>query len=629
MRIKRTDQWFRGFWSIPLLACLLVSLTAAQVPDKVVEMDILPETSRLVTGQSTRLAIRLEIAPGWHINSNQPPDEMLVPTELELSADPGVTFGQLRFPRAEQKSFSFSETPLAVFEGTVLVFGSLSLPPDFNQDSVHLTARLRFQACNDQLCLPPREVTASLVLPVAREGEGVEKINQAIFAAAPGGETGPPASEAESELVQTIEQRGMLVAFLVIFLSGLALNLTPCVYPLIPITISYFGGQVGGKKGSLLLYALLYVLGMAITYSALGVVAALTGSMLGGWLQNPAVLVFIALVMVALALSMFGLYEIRVPARLSNFAGQSKGGYLGSLFMGLTVGIVAAPCIGPFVLALLTYVGEKGDPVLGFWMFFVLSLGLGLPYLLLGVFSGSVNRLPRSGAWMIWVRKIFGFLLLAVAIYFLSPLMHSDLWYYSLLAVTFLVGGIYLAWVDPNQAPGPAFTLVRNLVGIVFLLLSVFFWTSSVEAYVNEQVIQLTSQMQAGGAQVEAIAWKPYSTAELERARAQGKPVFIDFFADWCIPCKELDKFTFTDPEVIEQSRNFVMLKADLTSFNSPEVKALRDQYRIRGVPTLVMLDPTGREVPGTRIVGFVEADVLLQAMNRALQAAGTVSPGE
>ncbi len=623
VKIKRMAPLLR--WSSRVLVFwgLLVALLGAQVPENIVRVEILPETDRLVVGGSSRLAIRLHIAPGWHINSNVPPDEMLVPTELELSADPGVTFGQLHFPEAEQKSFAFSETPLAVFEGTVTVFGSLSLPPDFTGDVVHLTVRLRFQACNDQLCLPPRQVIQQIDLPVAAAGEAVQPIHGAVFQQASEAGAPPEGKAAESQLAQTIEKQGMLVAFLVIFLSGLALNLTPCVYPLIPITISYFGGQVGGKKGSLLIYALLYVLGMGITYSTLGVVAALTGSMLGSWLQNPVVLVFIALVMVGLALSMFGLYEIRVPTRLSSFAGQSKGGYLGSLFMGLTVGIVAAPCIGPFVLALLTYVGEKGDPVLGFWMFFVLSLGLGLPYLFLGVFSGSVNRLPRSGAWMIWVRKIFGFLLLAVAVYFLSPLMHNDLWYFSLLAVVFLVGGIYLAWVDPNQAPGRGFSLVRNLVGIAFLLLSVYFWTSSVEGYVNERVTQLTSRLQEGGAAVEAIAWQPYSPAHLERARNEGKPVFIDFFADWCLPCKELDKFTFTDAQVIQQSRRFLMLKADLTRFDSPEVKALREQYRIRGVPTLVMLDPTGKEIPGTRVVGFVEPEVLYQAMQKALQTAG------
>jgi thiol:disulfide interchange protein DsbD len=162
-------------------------------------------------------------------------------------------------------------------------------------------------------------------------------------------------------------------------MGGLALNLTPCVYPLIPITISYFGGQAQGKKGSIAAHSFLYVIGLAVTYSVLGVVAAFTGSLFGSALQYPPVLIAIAAVMVVLALSMFNVYELRVPAFLSKFAGASKKGFFGTFFMGLTVGIIAAPCIGPFVLGLLTYVGNKGNVLLGFSLFFVLALGLGVP----------------------------------------------------------------------------------------------------------------------------------------------------------------------------------------------------------------------------------------------------------
>jgi len=182
-----------------------------------------------------------------------------------------------------------------------------------------------------------------------------------------------------------------------VFIAGLALNLTPCVYPIIPITVGFFAQQAKERKGGTFGLAVAYVLGMAVTYSALGVTAALTGRLFGTALQNPIVVGVIVAVMLALAASMFGLWELRVPAWAMRASG-GRGGVFGALLMGLVVGFVAAPCIGPFVLGLLTYVGQQGSPLLGFVLFFTLAMGLGLPYLLLGTFTGAINKLPASGA---------------------------------------------------------------------------------------------------------------------------------------------------------------------------------------------------------------------------------------
>lgn len=597
---------------------LFAGLAMAQGEENIIDVRVISSVEKLRPGESNRIAIQLTLHEPWHVNSDQPEEDFLIPTQINFHQSEALTFGRIAYPKPIVKTFEFSETPLPVYEGTVHAFTTVTLLPEFAEEAVTIRGSVTYQACNDQSCLPPDEVEFAETFPVAGPDEAVKEINQALFSKA---EAIAPteAIEEQSQLASVIESQGMLVAFLIIFVSGLALNLTPCVYPLIPITISYFGGQVGGKKGSLLLYGIIYVLGMAITYSLLGVLAALTGSILGAWLQNPYVLVFIALVMVALALSMFGLYEIRVPTSLSNFAGQTKQGYFGTLFMGLTVGIIAAPCIGPFVLALFTYVGEKADPMLGFLMFFVLALGLGVPFVFLAMFSGMINHIPRSGAWMIWVRKIFGFILVAVAFYFLNPLIGSDLWYFSLLALTFIFGGIYLAWIEGTQTPGKAFPLVRNAVGILFFIVGVFFWVSSVETYVDSRLREFQTSMGEGGAVISnEISWRSYSPQAIELARQQNKPMMIDFYADWCIPCKELDKFTFTDPQVIEQSRNFVMVKADLTQSGSPEVKQLKEDYNIKGVPTLVFVDSNNREIPGTRVLGYVNADEFLGVMKRA-----------
>jgi thiol:disulfide interchange protein DsbD len=288
---------------------------------------------------------------------------------------------------------------------------------------------------------------------------------------------------------------------------------------------------------------------------------------------------------------------------------------VGTLLMGLTVGIVAAPCIGPFVLGLLTYVGNRGNVLLGFALFFVLALGLGVPFLVLGLFSGSISRLPRSGAWMVWVRKIFGFILLAMAVYFLKPLFPIPLAFDLTLALILLLGGIYLAWIDTVPGSGKVFSYVRNIVGIVFFASALYAAVTGLETNLESAQAPSNSVNPA-----RRIQWLPYSESVMSRASLEAKPVFIDFYADWCAPCKELDNSTFADPEVVQRSKEFVMLKVDLTSTSDPQAEILRKKYQARGVPTLVFLSPDGQEIESLRGTGFEPKEVFLGKMNEAFR---------
>ena len=272
----------------------------------------------------------------------------------------------------------------------------------------------------------------------------------------------------------------MIWTFLGIFAGGMALNLTPCVYPLIPITVSYFGGQAtqsGAGQGKLVAHGLCYMMGLAVTNSVLGVGASLSGGLMGAMLQNPIVLIAVATVLVVFATSLLGLWEMRLPSSLTQAAAKSYTGYFGSLFMGLTLGVVAAPCIGPFVLGLLTWVASMGSPWLGFLIFFTLSLGLGLPLFLLAMFSGQLERLPRSGGWMIWVRKLMGWVLVGMAAHFLRPVLPGE-WGLFLLALVALAAGLHLGWIDKNQASFRAFPWLKGGIGIACMLLATFLVTS-------------------------------------------------------------------------------------------------------------------------------------------------------
>ena len=589
-----------------LAVCAWLAASNVQGADAVVSVKTIAPAGLLQPGKTSVLTVELSVSPPYHINSDRPLQDYLIPTTLEIEPQPGLTFGKPVFPPAPVRKLPVLDSPMAVWEGAVKISVEVTPASDWSPREVLVKGKVRYQACDDRSCLPPVGQSFTMTVPGAAN----------LQAATAGKVESQPAALAspEEKPAGDFAGKGLLATVLLVFLGGLALNLTPCVYPMIPITITYFGGQAQGKKGSLVAHSLLYVVGMAMTYSILGVAAALTGGLFGSANQYPPVLIGIALVMVALALSMFDVYELRMPQFLNRLAGSSQKGFGGSLLMGLTVGIVAAPCVGPFVLGLLTYVGNTGNPVLGFGLFFILALGMGVPFLVLGTFSGSIRRLPRSGAWMVWVRKIFGFVLLAMAVYFLQPLFPSPLAYSLALAMVMLLGGIYLAWIDAVPGSGKGFAFVRNIAGVVFFAAALYAAVTGLEPHTTG------NRAPSEEPSLSRIQWLQYSESMLSRASREAKPVFIDFYADWCAPCKELEKHTYSSPEVIARSKEFLMVKVDLTSADDPKAEMLRKKYQARGVPTLVFLRPDGEEIAGLRGTGFEPKEVFLEKMNQALK---------
>jgi thioredoxin:protein disulfide reductase len=392
---------------------------------------------------------------------------------------------------------------------------------------------------------------------------------------------------------------GFLLTILGIFVGGLALNLTPCIYPLIPITVSYFGGQGKTMAGHPFIHGGFYILGLAITNAALGVIAALSGGLLGAVLQSPYVLAGVALVLVFLAFSFFGFWELRIPSGVTGLVIKSYGGYFGTLFMGLTLGIVAAPCLGPFILGLLTVVAQKGDPVLGMIYFVTLSVGMGLPLATLGIFSGAINKLPVSGDWMIWVRKLLGWVLVAMAVYMIGPLIPGEPAKAVLGTVILFAAAIHLGWLDRSGTTARFFTMVKRSFGLLCIAGAVFYLYSGFKA-------------------PEGVQWVPYEPALLHETKEKGTPAILYFCADWCFPCRQLNSNVFTDSEVIRLSRQFAPLKIDLTR-QHPFQEYLQETYRLKGVPTIVFIDRRGFEQEALRIESYVEKEVMLDYMQRAL----------
>ncbi|MCD4749940.1 MAG: thioredoxin fold domain-containing protein [Thermoanaerobaculales bacterium] len=562
-------------------------------PDPVFDVRLKADRRPVVAAGDLRLALQVDIESGWHINTENPGDDFMVPSSVQWKVPEGWAQPKVLFPEGEEIRFDFSEVPLRVWEGRVVLVADTRVPDDA-AGTVRLEVIFTAQACNNTQCLPPLPVTAVFEVEIAPAGSSWQAANEDLFtdkesAASDMGEISDDVGGEEGGLAD----RSLPLFLIGVFLAGLALNLTPCVFPLIPITVGFFAQQSKGRSGGSFWMALSYVMGLAFTYSVLGVVAALTGQLFGAALQSPVVVGLIVLVLVGLALSMFGLWELRTPAWAHRIGG-ARGGILGALLMGLVMGFVAAPCIGPFVLGLLTYVGQKGDPFFGFIAFFTLALGLGLPYLLLGTFTGAVNKLPMSGMWMVGVRRVFGVILIAMAAYFAAPLMPaaSGQW---LLAGTLVFGGLYLLVVDRTGNEQPSVDRVMRLLTAGMVVAGL--WLSPIG--------------EKAGARGESLVWQEFENAAVQAAISNGDDVIVDFYADWCAPCRELDEKTFADPKVAKVLDGYSRFKADQTR-KDDTAQVLAADYGVRGFPTVIVYS-NGKEK--FRITGFERPERFLKRL--------------
>jgi thiol:disulfide interchange protein DsbD len=409
---------------------------------------------------------------------------------------------------------------------------------------------------------------------------------------------------------------GSILAFAAAFAGGVATSLTPCVYPLIPITVSIFGARKAGSRREAMALSGLYVLGIATMYSSLGVGAALTGKAFGSVMQNPWVVGAVAVVLAAMAASMFGAFELQLPpawqARLSGVGGA---GHAGAFVMGLVSGIIAAPCTGPVLAAALTFVAAKGSVGFGFAIMFVYALGMGLLFFLIGAFSVS---LPKSGPWMDTVKSVFGVALLAAALLFLRTAIPAARPLFSAAAAAGWIAaavagaGVLLGALHGGFGGGSAGRAVAKGVGVALLVGGIVYAVGAADARERRRVRE------------EGVAWTHDEAAALEKAKAEGRPVILDFWADWCVACKELDRIAWADPRVREEAARFLAVKVDGTD-DTPAFQALTAKYQVVGMPTVVFIDGHGREIPLRVTAALQPAEMVkvLRAVDDACPANG------
>lgn len=475
-----------------------------------------------------------------------------------------------------------------------------------------------WQGCNEAVgvCYPPTRRDFSLVAggPVAVAAAGLAE----------------PAAESDTSRIERVLKAGSFWPVILTFFGfGLLLALTPCVFPMIPILSGIIAGQKKElTKTSGFLLSLAYVLGMAITYALAGVAAALSGTLLSNALQNPWALGIGAGIFVLLALSMFGFFEIQLPSALqskfSDASNKMKGGNFAGVFvMGALSAVIVGPCVAPPLAAALAFIAQTGNTTLGGIALFVLALGMGVPLLLVGVSAGAL--LPRAGGWMNAVKYFFGVLMLAIAIYLISPIIPA--WVNMLLWALLLIGSaIYLHALDPLPAHATGWGRLWKGLGVVLLIgglaLIIGMLAGSRDLLQPLDVFKGGSGGSAMAAETKGLAFeKVRDVAELDgrlaAAKADGRAVMLDFYADWCVSCKEMERFTFSDPKVQVRLADVVLLKADVTA-NSDADKALLKRFGLFGPPGLIFWRPNGAE-SDYKVIGFEKADKFLASVDAAL----------
>ena len=550
-------------------------------------------SARALDGQT--IEVVFDIAKGYYLYRDK--------FRFAVDSD-SVTLGTPVFPKGkEHNDENFGK--VEVFYKQV----AIRLPVERNASGeLPLKLNVTSQGCADAgVCYPPQMQTVALTLPDP--------------ASAPAAAPVAVDADESGKIAGTLRHAGFWANLAFFFIAGLGLSLTPCVLPMIPILSGIIAGQ--GHKASHargFALSLAYVLGMALTYAAAGIAAGMTGTLLSAALQNAWVLGGFALVFVVLSFSMFGFYELQLPtalqSKLSEESGHLRGGRgIGVFLMGALSALIVGPCVAAPLAGALLYIGQTGDAVLGGSALFVMALGMGVPLIAVGTAGGSL--LPKTGPWMEAVKKGFGVLLLATAVWLVSPVIPPVAAMLAWAALL-IIPAIFLHALDPLPPHAKGWQRFWKGIGIVMLLTGAALLIGALAGGRDPLQPLAGLRGQALAAEEKKLAFEPVrSLAELDaRLAAVDRPVMLDFYADWCVSCKEMERYTFADPAVRAKLAGFTLLKADVTA-NTADDKALLARFGLYGPPGIIFFAPGGKEIAGLRVVGFQEAGDFLKQLQR------------
>ncbi len=542
-------------------------------------------------------------------------DKMQITTD-----DSSVNSNSLVMPEGEAKEDPIFNKTLHVFHH----FADATLPYQYtgNGDK-EVTFKVKYQGCSEisGICYPPQTKKFTVKL---------SPISSAMAAATDPADEAEPVSE-QDQITNALRSGNTLITLLIFFGAGLLLAFTPCVFPMVPILSGIIVGQgedITTRKAFFL--SLVYVLAMAMTYTIVGILVGLSGENIQAWFQNPWIIGSFAAIFVALSFSMFGFYELQMPASVQNKLcqisnNQQSGNIIGVAIMGFLSALIVGPCVTAPLVGALIYIAETGDAVLGGMALFSLSMGMGAPLLVIGASAGKF--LPKAGAWMDAVKAVFGVLLLGLAIWLLERVAPAGATM-ALWAALIIVSAIYMGAIDSFTEGSSGWRKLWKGLGMLLLIYGIIILLGLASG--NRNVFQPlkglnigagnTSGMVAQAEHLNFIQVKGVDglNAELAKAKAAGKTVMLDFYADWCVSCKEMEAFTFADPTVQSALEGVVLLQADVTP-NDEKDTELYKHFGIIGPPSIMFFGADGEERRNYRVVGYMAAEKFSGHVKRAL----------
>jgi len=549
--------------------------------------------------QGTTLFIGWDIAPGYYLYKKK----------LEIIAkDAEIKLPELGDGVVIEDEF---------FGKTEVFFDSFSVVSKLANIKKDAVVKIRYQGCAEAgLCYPPEIITVPLSM-IAGENTAQNVNDNAVsnaFTALDSESTTTNKStdiqqaESDKELnfTEKLASQGLLTNLAIFFLVGIGLAFTPCVFPMFPILSSLIAGQQNLSTKKAFALSFVYIQGMAVTYAALGLVVAALGGQVQGYLQHPYVLISFSLLFVLLAMSMFGWYEIKLPSsmmnKLTQVSNNQKGGnYIGVFLMGVLSGLIASPCTTAPLSAALLIVAQSGDYLVGGLTLYVLSLGMGIPLLLLGTSGGKL--LPKAGGWMEQVKTLFGFIMLVVPLILLERIVDFDI-ILLMAGLLALATALYLHYWQSGQSQGKLKTVLWFAATILVItgasLTKNYIWPAP--------TITASTEQQSQKREFKLVADLAELKQAISDANDEGRLVMVDLYAEWCVACKEFEKYTFPEQNVQAEFAHFELLKIDLTESDETTIEVM-EEYTVFGLPSILFFNTQGEELAAQRVTGFLDAD--------------------
>lgn len=580
-----------------------------------IQFNLLTPQFDTLPGKVETIKIKVNLPTGFHAYKDQFKIQSLSPSEFKS--------GQLNLTPEIKFFDKFSKKQKVGIKTNGEIEFQIESPEIKNKASNVLEFALRYQVCSEKVCFLPKTQKFKIDFHFDRKPATEPKTTNSRRAF-----IGPDVVDSEVSAksgtqffnIEFDPQRNMAMTLFFIFLAGILTSFTPCIFPMIPITLSILGHNAqNNSRTKNLSRSAMYVLGIAITYAILGVAAALTGSLFGKFLAHPAVVWSMAVLFVVMALGMWGLFEIQAPAFIRNkFQSGQVNGYSGIFLMGLVAGVVASPCVGPVLISILSFVSTTQNAVLGFIYLFTYAVGLGLIFIVIGLFSEALKILPRSGTWMDLIKFILGLIMVVTALYYVRVIVSKQTLYILTSVASILIFG----WKTRES-----FIHKRKISLVLFLSIFAISVSFALVALIKPELliptqINTLATMPDGYSNVAKpfeVIWTPYSDETLKSALAAGKPVIIDFWAEWCGACHELKEKTFSQQEFQELSKNFTLLVVDATE-DTPENQKILTKYGVQGLPTVYFMNSNGEPLKDLTFTQFIEWPELKVKMDRALE---------